>query len=912
MRRDAPRARLRVARTALLCSTLALPCAAATPGGARLVGLEQAKLLPGDTAPGDQFGASIAADVWVVVGAPQDDDGGIGSGSAYVFTANTGSGAGGYVLLGKLHASDALAGAGFGVQVATDGNVIAIAAKGAIYVFESIAKQYVEVAKLTAPDPGELDFGKSLAISGDRIAVGGAYGAYLYRREGQGFARYLTIDGGDGGTSLFGASVALDGDTLFVGAPQFGGERQGSARAYELSGDQNTLKGKLEPVDRQPDDQFGKAVAVSGSTAVVCAATGFGAPPSGYAVVYVKGGDGFWQEQQRIDPARVTDDFSGPVDVLGDAVMLGTKGAFGHAVIFAPQAGVWVESARLNATGAGSDDQPGAAVAIDASPAGGYLLYAGAPGDDTGGASSGAAYWFFAETFDVKVPVDLPSEGKLIAGGDAEGDRFGGAVAISGTTLAVGAHGDDEQGTASGAVYTYDLDGVAWQPQGKMVALGRPGTGFGSAVALAGNWLAVGAPDDAIEPTAHGALHLFERTASAWESRSMIQIYEPGAQQHFGQALAATGTTLVVGAPGRLEGNTPTGIAYVYELGATEWLQTAELLPEALPQGADLGVAVATDGELALLGAPGEDNLEGAAYVFARSASGWVEDGRIVASQREGKSGYAEAVATQAGLVVVGASSEDGASRDSGAVYLYANEGGAWVETAKLLPDLPDDNEQFGSRVALDGDLLAVAARGRQAVQLYRRTTGVWARDSLVAPGDATGNTLFGSAAVLSASTLVVGDEGDDDRGDASGSAYVFSLRSTFGDCKDDATFVAEGGQEVSCAPYACASGACAERCASALDCAPGFACSSTATCEERRSFEVAGITCGAAGGVPPGGRMLGGVLAAALSFGLRRRLQACKRSTVTGRTAPTRPDRGSSRSGCSLQARRTSRPIRS
>lgn len=194
-----------------------------------------AKLVASDGAVGDQFGYSVAiSGARVLVGAPADDDGGSTSGSAYVFEKVADA----WTEVAKLHASDAAAGSNLGASVALDGTTAVIGApwddasgadSGAAYVFEKIADEWVETAKV-------VGFG---VVSNDR----------------------------------FGYSVSVSADTAVIGAPFHDdpdrGIDSGSAHVFRNIGGVWTVVAKLLGPDGAAGDQFGTSVGVSGDTAVV-------------------------------------------------------------------------------------------------------------------------------------------------------------------------------------------------------------------------------------------------------------------------------------------------------------------------------------------------------------------------------------------------------------------------------------------------------------------------------------------------------------------------------------------------------------------------------------------------------------------------------------------------------------------
>ena len=232
----------------------------------------------------------------IVVGAPGDDDGGSGSGSAYVFTRQSG-----VWNQAKLTASDAYVNDEFGYSVAIDGDTIVVGARydddkgafsGSAYVFAKPAGGWAtatQTAKLTAAGGSALDlFGYSVAVDGDTIVVGalgfdGVFtldsgAAYVFEKPSGGWATgtqtaKLTAVGA-AGDDVFGEAVAISGDTIVVGVAgdDDGGSGSGSAIVFTKPASgwaTMTSSIKLTAKDAAIGDAFGDAVAVEGDTIVV-------------------------------------------------------------------------------------------------------------------------------------------------------------------------------------------------------------------------------------------------------------------------------------------------------------------------------------------------------------------------------------------------------------------------------------------------------------------------------------------------------------------------------------------------------------------------------------------------------------------------------------------------------------------
>ncbi|MGD2111300.1 MAG: DUF5050 domain-containing protein, partial [Phycisphaerae bacterium] len=155
------------------------------------------------------------------------------------------------------------------------------------------------------------------------------------------------------------------------------------------------------------------------------------------------------------------------------------------------------------------------------------------------------------------------------------------------------------------------------------------------------------------------------------------------------------------------------------------------------------------------------------------------ETAKLNASDAAEYESFGVAVSAQGGRVAVGAQLD----MPSGAVYIYRNDAGTWVEEAKLTVAGLLDDERFGSHVALGAseDVILVGAHGVDfagadsgAAYIFRRTGTTWAYETQLTPSDAASLDYFGSSVSLGGDLAVVGAWGDDDGFDRAGSAYVF------------------------------------------------------------------------------------------------------------------------------------------
>jgi|GEM_PF-1195351 len=239
-------------------------------------GEELMKLTASDAAEGDAFGHGLdISGNRAIVGAFHDDDKGNSSGSAYVYDVTTGD------ELFKLTASDGAANDWFGYWVAIDGNIAIVGARradgaglnsGSAYLFDVTTG--AELMKLTASDAAAGDeFGYAVKINGN-LAIVGAYlddgagvnsgSAYVFDvTTGEELLKLTAPDAAAG--DEFGRAVGISGYTAVVSSENDdeAGIDSGSAYVYDLTfGD---LLGKLTPSDGAGRDQFSTAVEISGS-----------------------------------------------------------------------------------------------------------------------------------------------------------------------------------------------------------------------------------------------------------------------------------------------------------------------------------------------------------------------------------------------------------------------------------------------------------------------------------------------------------------------------------------------------------------------------------------------------------------------------------------------------------------------
>ncbi len=358
-----------------------------------------------------------------------------------------------------------------------------------------------------------------------------------------------------------GVSVAISGDTALVGANRNDSvdTDAGAAYVFVRSGTTWTQQAKLTAADGGANDQFGVSVALSGDTALIGAIFNDGAgSDAGAAYVFVRSGT-TWTQQAKLTAADATsnEQLGISVAVSGDTALVGTtndNGRSGSAYVFVRGGTSWTQQAKLTGSDTAAADQFGISVAVA-----GDTALVGAFGNDVLANSAGSAYVF------VRSGTSWTQQAELLAADGQEGDQFGVSVAVAGDTALVGANLDDDNGTDSGSAYVFVRSGTSWTQQAKILAAdGQEGDGFGISVGLSGDTAVLGASTDGDLGGASGSAYVFGRSGTSWTQQAKLLAADGASADFFGNSVALSGSTALVGAPDHDELGSSEGAAFAF------------------------------------------------------------------------------------------------------------------------------------------------------------------------------------------------------------------------------------------------------------------------------------------------------------------------------------------------------------
>lgn len=273
----------------------------------------------------------------------------------------------------------------------------------------------------------------------------------------------------------------------------------------------------------------------------------------------------------------------------------------------------------------------------------GSTLVAGAPYVDACSGGPGPMSSGVLMVYTVGPRGEVRFEQQLTHGGVDRIDNFGNSVAISGDTIVAGAKYDNTLGHSSGTAYVFrKVDGV-WEREAQLVASdGRMGDIAGWSVDISGDVAVVGAPFDSSGLLSAGAVQVFERMGDQWVHSQTIESPVPTASGYFGVSVSTDGDRIIAGETG-------TNRAYIFQRSASGWVSTQRL--SRTGSNAMFGGIVEIRGGQAFVSAPGLNAVD----CLTLNQGRWSLRQRMTSAHATGSAQFGSAIAAYGSEVLVGA-----------------------------------------------------------------------------------------------------------------------------------------------------------------------------------------------------------------------------------------------------------------
>ncbi|MDY7109553.1 MAG: C1 family peptidase [Planctomycetota bacterium] len=242
---------------------------------------------------------------------------------------------------------------------------------------------------------------------------------------------------------------------------------------------------------------------------------------------------------------------------------------------------------------------------------------------------------------------------------------------------------------------------------------GAGGEHFGGAVAVDGTVALIGAYWDGDNGDSSGSAYIYRYDDGAWDEEIKLVPSDGAADDRFGRAVAVHGDLAVIGASGDDDHGECSGAAYVYRFDGDAWIEQAKLLPTEGAAFDHFGYSVAVHDDLVVVGARGPSDgagHPGFASIYRYDGSSWQEEATVSGSGGGGRDYFGYSVAVAEDLAVVGAIWDEENGEKAGAAYAYRFDESSWTEEEKLLASDGAEGDWFGSSVSISGDTVLVGA----------------------------------------------------------------------------------------------------------------------------------------------------------------------------------------------------------
>ena len=303
--------------------------------------------------------------------------------------------------------------------------------------------------------------------------------------------------------------------------------------------------------------------------------------------------------------------------------------------------------------------------------------------------------------------------------GATAGAQAGYSVAISSdaNTAIIGA---PFQSSNAGGAWIHKRTNYAWDTTGTKLTLGTLGVGAGQqgysvAISGDGSTVVVGGPADSTRGAGSGAVWFYFYSSGAFSQQGALRIGN-NASDLFGTsvALSTDGNTAIVGAPGA-------STAKVFIRSSGSWsAQTVLTVGTASLFGTS--VAISGDGNTALVGAPGSGSNAGGVWIFYRTSGVWDSGTQLplgTSAVSQGRQGMRVSLSGDGYRAAVGGYN---ATNFAGGVWVFTKSGATWTQEVALT----ESGEAKGSGVALSGDgysLMAGSWKFSSSAGLFRQYT---------------------------------------------------------------------------------------------------------------------------------------------------------------------------------------------
>ena len=314
-------------------------------------------------------------------------------------------------------------------------------------------------------------------------------------------------------------------------------------------------------------------------------------------------------------------------------------------------------------------------------------------------------------------------------------------------------------------------------------SVGQSQEGRSVAISSDGNTAVLGGPFD---NNGKGAIWIFTRTGGVWTQQGSKLVGTGGVlnnNQGWSVAISSDGNTVIAGAPGD---NSAIGAFWIFTRSGGVWLQQgSKLTCTGVIGNAQVGysVAISSDGNTVAVGGYKDNTNAGAIWIFTRTSGVWTQQGsKLVGTGTVGSAGqgWSDALTSDGNTVIEGGYTDNASA---GALWVFTRSAGVWTQQGtKLVGTGGTGISQMGISVSISSDGSAAVAGGNEdnnfygAIWVFTRSGSVWSQQGpkLVGAGGIGASLELGWSVSITPDGNSIAAGGPVDNGQV-GAVWVFT-----------------------------------------------------------------------------------------------------------------------------------------
>ena len=347
-------------------------------------------------------------------------------------------------------------------------------------------------------------------------------------------------------------------------------------------------------------------------------------------------------------------------------------------------------------------------------------------------------------------------------------EYYGSSVSISGDFAIVGSDGDFNHGAYCGAAFIYRIESDKWVQMQKII---EPPTStndfFGTSVSISGNYAVIGIPQYINGGIEVGAITIYQYDGANWVFMQRIVNTGGTAGERFGRSVAVSGNRIIVGAPYDDNSFTNQGSISIYQYNGASWVLMQKIYDASGAANDNFGFSVSISGDIAIAGAPNDDNGafadQGSASVYRYMAGSWVFSIRNTNPSARASVFWGTSVGVSGNSIIIGAPGDIvGANTNQGSISFFDFNGVNWIYGGKYNNPSGLQNDRLGNHVSISGDYAFAGAENAQiganinqgsSLIFFRFGVNLWQRLITITDPVGAADNLFGTCTALDATT---------------------------------------------------------------------------------------------------------------------------------------------------------------